>query len=109
MTVWTKNQDVPDKQDKYGIVVLEIDCDKSLADNTKLPRNSYLVTYITDGVEHNDIIVGLKTDIFDCYYDSLGKGSLQSISYTNGTINSKLFDTKKYIDSTNRGVAKKKK
>ena len=47
MTVWGKNQDVPEKQDKYNIVVLEIDCDKKLADNPKLPRNSYLVTYMT--------------------------------------------------------------
>ena len=109
MTVWTKNQDVPDKQDKYGIVVLEIDCDKSLANNTKLPRNSYLVTYITDGVEHNDIIVGLKTDIFDCYYDSLGKGSLQSIEYTRGQVTSKLFDAKKYIEGSNKGTTKKTK
>ena len=47
MTVWGKNQDVPEKQDKYNIVVLEIDCDKKLADNPKLPRNSYLVTYLS--------------------------------------------------------------
>ena len=79
MTVWAKNDDVPEKQDKYGIVVLEIDCDKKLADNPKLPRNSYIVTYMTDGVEHHDIIIGLKVNIFDCYYDSLGKGSLKSI------------------------------
>ena len=82
MTVWAKNDDVPEKQDKYGIVVLEIDCDKKLADNPKLPRNSYIVTYMTDGVEHHDIIIGLKVNIFDCYYDSLGKGSLKSIEYT---------------------------
>ena len=33
MTVWAKNDDVPEKQDKYGIVVLEIDCDKKVAAN----------------------------------------------------------------------------
>ena len=109
MTVWAKNQDVPDKQAKYGIVVLEIDCDKKLADNTKLPRNSYLVTYMTDGVEHNDIIIGLKTNIFDCYYDSLGKGSLKSIDYTRGTVTAKLFDANKYIEASNKGATKKKK
>jgi hypothetical protein len=109
MTVWAKNQDVPDKQAKYGIVVLEIDCDKKLADNPKLPRNSYLVTYMTDGVEHNDIIIGLKTNIFDCYYDSLGKGSLKSIDYTRGTVTAKLFDANKYIEASNKGATKKKK
>ena len=93
-TVWGKNQDVIDKSEKYGIIVLEIDCERSVAKNTKLPRNSYLVTYMTDGVEHNDIIIGLKTNIFDCYYDSLGKGSLQSIEYTNGNVTAKLFDAK---------------
>ena len=108
MTVWAKNEDVPEKQDKYNIVVLEIDCDKKLADNPKLPRNSYIVTYMTDGVEHHDIIIGLKVNIFDCYYDSLGKGSLQSIEYTRGQITAKLFDAKKYIDASNKGATKKK-
>ena len=65
MTVWAKNEDVPEKQDKYNIVVLEIDCDKKVAANPKLPRNSYIVTYMTDGVEHHDIIIGLKVNIFD--------------------------------------------
>ena len=108
-TVWGKNQDVIDKSEKYGIIVLEIDCERSVAKNTKLPRNSYLVTYMTDGVEHNDINIGLKTNIFDCYYDSLGKGSLQSIEYTNGNVTAKLFDAKKYIDASNKGATKPKK
>ena len=108
MTVWGKNQDVPEKQDKYNIVVLEIDCDKKLADNPKLPRNSYLVTYMTDGVEHHDIIIGLKVNIFDCYYDSLGKGSLKSIEYTSGQVTAKLFDANKSIDASNKGATKKK-
>ena len=108
-TVWGKNQDVIDKSEKYGIIVLEIDCERSVAKNTKLPRNSYLVTYMTDGVEHNDIIIGLKTNIFDCYYDSLGKGSLQSIEYTNGNVTAKLFDAKKYIDASIKGATKPKK
>ena len=109
MTVWGSNQDVPEKSEKYGITVLEIDCDKKLADNPKLPRNSYLVTYMENGVEHHDIIIGLKVNIFDCYYDSLGKGSLQSIEYTNGNVTAKLFDAKKYIDASNKGATKPKK
>ena len=108
MTVWAKNDDVPEKQDKYNIVVLEIDCDKKLADNPKLPRNSYIVTYMTDGVEHHDIIIGLKVNIFDCYYDSLGKGCLKSIEYKGGQITAKLFDAYKYIDASNKGATKKK-
>ena len=109
MTVWAKNEDVPEKQEKYGIIVLEINCEKSLANNPKLPRNSYVVTYMTDGVEHHDIIIGLKTNIFDCYYDSLGKGCLKSIEYTSGNVTAKLFDAKKYIDASNKGATKKKK
>jgi|TARA_B100001093_G_scaffold510092_1_gene575331 hypothetical protein len=108
MTVWGKNQDVPEKSEKYGITVLEIDCERSLAKNTKLPRNSYLVTYMENGVEHHDIIIGLKVNIFDCYYDSLGRGSLQSIEYTNGNVTAKLFDANKYIDASNKGATKKK-
>ena len=108
MTVWEKNEDVPEKQDKYNIVVLEIDCDKKVADNPKLPRNSYIVTYMTDGVEHHDIIIGLKVNIFDCYYDSLGKGSLKSIEYTSGQITAKLFDAKKYIDASIKELQNRK-
>ena len=108
MTVWAKNEDVPEIQEKYGIIVLEINCERSLANNPKLPRNSYVVTYMTDGVEHHDIIIGLKTKIFDCYYDSLGKGCLKSIEYTSGNVTAKLFDAKKYIDASNKGATKKK-
>jgi len=70
MTVWGKNQDVPEKQDKYNIVVLEIDCDKKLADNPKLPRNSYLVTYMTDGGQ-------VTAKLFDAnkYIDASNKGA----------------------------------
>ena len=76
--------------------------------NKKLPRNSYVVSYMANGVVHNDIIVGDKTNIFDCYYDSLGKGSIQSIMYTDGQVPAKLFDKKKYLNS-NRGTKEEKK
>ena len=108
MTVWASNDDIPKKEEHYNIGLLEANCDLKLAQNKKLPRNSYVVTYTANGVLHNDIVVGDKTNIFDCYYDALGKGSIQSINYTDGQVTAKLFDKKKYLNS-NRGTKEEKK
>ena len=103
MTVWESNDDVPKKENEYNINLLEANCDLEMGKNKKLPRNSYIVSYMANGVVHYDIIVGDKTNIFDCYYDSLGKGSIQSIMYTDGQVPAKLFSKKKYLNS-NRGT-----
>ena len=58
MTVWESNDDVPKKEAEYNINLLEANCDLELGKNKKLPRNSYVVSYMANGVVHNDIIVG---------------------------------------------------
>ncbi len=108
MTVWESNDSVSEKESQYGVILLEANCKEELARNKKLPRNSYIVSYMENGVVHYDIVIGLMTNIFDCYYDSLGKGSLQTIKYTDGTVSSKLFNKKRYLGSS-RGVVEEKK
>ena len=43
MTVWAKNDDVPEKQDKYGIVVLE----RLIAIRNSLTILNFLVIHIS--------------------------------------------------------------
>ncbi len=108
MTMWSSNDEVPEKESEYNIQVLEVNCEVEVTKNKKLPRNSYTVSYTENSVVHNDIVVGDMANIFDCYYDSLGKGSIQSIKYTDGQVPAKLFDKKKYLNS-NRGTKEEKK
>lgn len=98
--MWDSNDEVPIREDKYQISVLHVDCQPEKANDTRLPRNAYIVTYMVNGVQKYDIVSGLMGDIFDCYYDKLGKGSVQSIKWTNGKVVAKLFNKKEYLKSS---------
>ena len=98
--MWDSNDQVPIMEDRYSISVLQVDCTPDKAEDTRLPRDAYLVTYMVNGVQKYDIVSGLMGDIFDCYYDKLGKGSVQSIKWTNGKVVSKLFNKKEYLKSS---------
>ena len=80
---------------KSGGKVLNIihkDCDKSLSKDKSLPVNSYLVTYLVKDIEKYDIVqAGGKVEVFDNYYDEYGKGSLQSIQWTDGKVSPKVY------------------
>ena len=72
--------------------IIHKDCDKTLAKDTSLPINSYLVTYITKDIEKYDIVqAGSKVEIFDNYYDEYGKGALKEIKWTDGKVNPKVY------------------
>jgi hypothetical protein len=67
------------------------DCDKSLAKDTSLPLNSYLVTYRVDNDTKYDIVVcNKKSNIFDMYWDKYREG-LKDICWTEGKVNPKLW------------------
>jgi hypothetical protein len=75
------------------MVILHKKCEPTLANNKKLPRNSYLVSYKEDDVQFYDIVQSSsKVEIFDYYYDNSKK--VQKISWTDGTVNPKCFDYK---------------
>lgn len=95
--MWDSNNEVTEREDRYSVGVLELDCQPAAAKNPKLPRNSYLVTYMTNGVVHYDIVMGLRSNIFDCYYDKLGQGAIRGIVWTDGKVVTKLFNKKEYL------------
>ena len=62
--------------------IIHKDCDKSLAKNTSLPINSYLVTYLVKDEEKYDIVQASgRVEVFDDYYDEYGKESLKEIKW----------------------------
>ncbi len=72
--------------------ILHKQCDKSLSKDKTLPRNSYVVKYLLEKEIKYDIVQsGSRVEIFDFYYDTYGKGSLMEISWTEGTINPRLY------------------
>lgn len=72
--------------------VIHKNCKKELAKDKSLPRNSYLVTYKIDGEITYDVARASSfVEVFDYYYDQLGKGSIQRIEWTDGTVNPKTW------------------
>ena len=104
--IWESNDEVGKVKDKYSLTVLHVACTRKEAENKKLPTNSYLVHYLDmkKGSEHYedhyDIVMGTKVNVFDCYYDKIGK-RLKSIGYTGGTVSPTQFDTKSYLKKSN--------
>ena len=67
-------------------------CDKALAKDKSLPINSYLVTYLIKDEKTYDIVqAGSFVEVFDEYYDEYGKGAIQKIEWTQGTVNPKTY------------------
>lgn len=67
-------------------------CDKILANDKKLPSDSYLVTYLDEEEQvFYDIVRGAsRAEIFDYYYDMGIK--LKSIDFTKGIIRPNLWN-----------------
>ena len=71
-------------------------CEASLAKNTKLPNNSFLVEYKVDGEVQYDIVSSnKKVKVFDHYWD-LYRNVLIRIVSTQGRINSRLWNEDEY-------------
>ena len=67
--------------------VIHEKCEKKAADDKKLPKSSYLVTYVAEEKLTYDIVLAdSRVEIFDHYYDKYKEG-LQSIGWTLGTMN----------------------
>lgn len=65
--------------------VIHKNCDKNLAKDKSLPKNSYIIEYKIDNELTYDIVVSNSAaEIFDSYYDQLGKDSIVSILWTEG-------------------------
>jgi len=72
-----------------GINIIHINCDSSFADDKTLPRDSYLVTYGDNDEEKFDVVQGLRSDIFDHYWDKYR--DVRRMDWTQGTVNPKSW------------------
>ena len=67
-------------------------CEKKVADDKKLPKSSYLVTYVVEEkLTHDIVIADSRVEIFDHYYDKYKEG-LQDIGWTMGTMNARTWN-----------------
>jgi hypothetical protein len=104
--IWESNEEVAKVKEKYTVTILHHNCEKSAANNKKLPTNACIVHYLDmkKGEEHYsdhyDIVMGSKVNIFDCYYDKIGSKHLKGIGFCGGTISPGNFDTKAYLASS---------
>ena len=104
--IWESNEEVAKIKDKYTVTILHHNCERSAANNKKLPTNACIDHYLDmkKGEEHYsdhyDIVMGSKVNIFDCYYDKIGSKHLKAIGFCGGTISPGNFDTKAYLASS---------
>jgi hypothetical protein len=69
--------------------VIHKNCDKNLAKDKSLPKNSYIIEYKIDNETTHDIVSASSfVEVFDCYYDELGKDCIVSIQWTEGKLKS---------------------
>jgi len=72
-----------------SINIIHVNCEPSVADDKSLPRDSYLIAYGDNGIEKFDIVQGLRSDIFDHYWDKYR--DVRDMNWTEGTINPKSW------------------
>ena len=67
-------------------------CEKKAADDKTLPRNAYLVTYLSeDKISYDITMAANKSEIFDHYWDKYKEG-LQDITWAKGNIRPNLWN-----------------
>ena len=89
---------------KYSCQVILEKCTLEQAHVRSMPTDARLVRYKIDGEDFIDVTRSAKAaNIFDLYFDTYGKGALQSIDYGRGTISPGMWG---YVSSAD---AKKKK
>ena len=71
----------------YGCQLLVDDASEEQVQDRKLPTDTMIITYKTEGKLHRDLVRGPRVNVFDLYYDKFGKDSIQKIDYGHGTIN----------------------
>ena len=101
MTVLS-TEEVARFRSKYGVTVINTNCNPAAAKDKSLPTNSYLVRLENEEGGWYDIVMGSRSDIFDAYYDSFGH-CMKSMNWTDGTRNPKLWG------EVNKPKGKKKK
>lgn len=75
------------------IQIVQTGIKPELFDDSALPTDTHIISYILDGVQQFDAVRAYtKVDIFDEYYDKLGKNNpIHSIENGYGRIKPKLY------------------
>ena len=72
---------------KYSCQVILERCTLEQAYDRSMPTDARLIRYKVDGKDFLDVTRSAKAaNIFDLYFDTYGKGALQSIDYGKGTV-----------------------
>ena len=85
----TKKKEVSEPKldgSKYSCQVILEKCTLEQAYDRSLPTDARLIRYKVDGKDYIDVTRSAKAaNLFDLYFDTYGKGALQSIDYGKGT------------------------
>ena len=93
LDAWSAHEKELSKQ-IYGCEIIQQRCSKSDAENSQLPNDSCIISYLHEGNIYFDITRGNKmVDLFDMYYDKFGK-DLKSIDWTKGRVNPRVWGYK---------------
>ena len=103
MKTETKKKEVSEPKldgSKYSCQVILEKCTLEQAYDRSLPTDARLIHYKVDGEDFLDVTRSAKAaNLFDLYYDTYGKGALQSIDYGKGTISPGQWGYKSSSDS----------
>ena len=82
-------------REELTVNIIHENCEKKVSEDKKLPKSSYLVTYVAkEKVSYDIVMADSKVEIFDTYYDKYKEG-LQDIGWTMGTMNSRNWNSNK--------------
>jgi hypothetical protein len=76
---------------RYGCEILKHNCTLEEVQDTDVPKDAYIVTYLVSGKVCYDLTrSGKKVSVFDMYYDSMGD-AIRTIEWGCGKINPKFW------------------
>jgi hypothetical protein len=87
---WT-TQEKESFKSRYGCEILKQNCTLQEAQDTQVPTDAYIVSYLRDGKTCYDLTrCGKRANLFDMYYDNLGPVIL-AIEWGSGKISPKVW------------------
>ena len=71
--------------------IIHENCEKKVSEDKKLPKSSYLVTYVAkEKLSYDIVMADSKAEIFDTYYDKYK--NVKEIKWTKGIISPRTYD-----------------
>ena len=80
-------------REELTVNIIHENCEKKAAEDRKLPKSSYLVTYVVkEKLTYDIVMADSKVEIFDSYWDKYKEG-LQDIGWTSGNIHTRSWNS----------------